>query len=162
MMFGFRVLLFMFFFLFCFFFFFFFSSRRRHTRSTRDWSSDVCSSDLSWTCTRRAGSKCWRPKSRVTSSCAPPELDAPGPNPQPPTASANAASAAAAAPATALRPLVRRTHLHLEPVGPDRAVGVRLEAIGAGRRERELHVAVLAGLVAAHCGALEWLPGLAV
>src|SRR5207247_5550359 len=26
--------------------FFFFSSRRRHTRSTRDWSSDVCSSDL--------------------------------------------------------------------------------------------------------------------
>src|SRR6266536_5296740 len=30
----------------CFTFFFFFSSRRRHTRSTRDWSSDVCSSDL--------------------------------------------------------------------------------------------------------------------
>src|SRR5690349_22329711 len=29
------------------FFFFFFSSRRRHTRSLRDWSSDVCSSDLS-------------------------------------------------------------------------------------------------------------------
>src|SRR5699024_12034971 len=28
-------------------FFFFFSSRRRHTRSKRDWSSDVCSSDLS-------------------------------------------------------------------------------------------------------------------
>src|SRR5206468_8792967 len=27
--------------------FFFFSSRRRHTRSDRDWSSDVCSSDLS-------------------------------------------------------------------------------------------------------------------
>src|SRR5216683_5727963 len=36
----------------CFiFFFFFFSSRRRHTRSDRDWSSDVCSSDLP----RRAG-----------------------------------------------------------------------------------------------------------
>src|SRR5271163_2072660 len=42
----------------CFFFFFkngksisssfFFSSRRRHTRSDRDWSSDVCSSDLAW------------------------------------------------------------------------------------------------------------------
>src|SRR2546421_7168557 len=30
--------------------FFFFSSRRRHTRSDRDWSSDVCSSDL---CIRR-------------------------------------------------------------------------------------------------------------
>ena len=25
---------------------FFFSSRRRHTRLVRDWSSDVCSSDL--------------------------------------------------------------------------------------------------------------------
>src|SRR6266403_2234492 len=40
-------------FCFCFFalrvrftFFFFFSSRRRHTISLRDWSSDVCSSDL--------------------------------------------------------------------------------------------------------------------
>src|SRR5699024_11270433 len=30
-------------------FFFFFSSRRRHTRSKRDWSSDVCSSDLAYT-----------------------------------------------------------------------------------------------------------------
>src|SRR5206468_4344416 len=51
-------LFFLFFFIFCFsffffffivyffFFFFFFSSRRRHTRSDRDWSSDVCSSDL--------------------------------------------------------------------------------------------------------------------
>src|SRR5258707_3285383 len=27
---------------------FFFSSRRRHTRYWRDWSSDVCSSDLLW------------------------------------------------------------------------------------------------------------------
>src|SRR5699024_11745183 len=27
---------------------FFFSSRRRHTRSKRDWSSDVCSSDLEY------------------------------------------------------------------------------------------------------------------
>src|SRR5439155_7131791 len=32
-------------FLFCYVFFFF-SSRRRHTRWPRDWSSDVCSSDL--------------------------------------------------------------------------------------------------------------------
>src|SRR5690625_7906308 len=30
----------------CFLFLFFFSSRRRHTRWPRDWSSDVCSSDL--------------------------------------------------------------------------------------------------------------------
>src|SRR5256885_8213704 len=29
-----------------YFFFFFFSSRRRHTRLQGDWSSDVCSSDL--------------------------------------------------------------------------------------------------------------------
>src|SRR5699024_11401924 len=29
-----------------FYYYFFFSSRRRHTRSKRDWSSDVCSSDL--------------------------------------------------------------------------------------------------------------------
>src|SRR5690606_40466204 len=28
---------------------FFFSSRRRHTRFSRDWSSDVCSSDLTIT-----------------------------------------------------------------------------------------------------------------
>src|SRR5216683_7082635 len=37
---------------------FFFSSRRRHTRSDRDWSSDVCSSDL--------------PASRRVSSSRPP------------------------------------------------------------------------------------------
>src|SRR3989440_3932337 len=30
----------------CLTWYFFFSSRRRHTRSDRDWSSDVCSSDL--------------------------------------------------------------------------------------------------------------------
>src|SRR6266496_5454689 len=33
-------------------FFFFFSSRRRHTSSLRDWSSDVCSSDLAATSPR--------------------------------------------------------------------------------------------------------------
>ena len=33
-------------FFFVFVVFFFFSSRRRHTRCSRDWSSDVCSSDL--------------------------------------------------------------------------------------------------------------------
>src|SRR5690606_39814937 len=32
---------------------FFFSSRRRHTRFSRDWSSDVCSSDL------LAGQRAW-------------------------------------------------------------------------------------------------------
>src|SRR5207302_4863095 len=54
-------------------FIFFFSSRRRHTRFSRDWSSDVCSSDLddfahgeiapprsvrSLSCTTRSGSMC--------------------------------------------------------------------------------------------------------
>src|ERR1041385_4540062 len=33
---------------------FLFSSRRRHTRCSRDWSSDVCSSDLSWSFSRGA------------------------------------------------------------------------------------------------------------
>src|SRR3989442_15586704 len=47
--------------------FFFFSSRRRHTRCGRDWSSDVCSSDLSpnqlvWRCRtiQRCGGLPWR------------------------------------------------------------------------------------------------------
>src|SRR5690242_20448850 len=34
---------------------FFFSSRRRHTRLTCDWSSDVCSSDLGRSSARRCG-----------------------------------------------------------------------------------------------------------
>src|SRR3712207_7827534 len=34
---------------------FFFSSRRRHTRYWRDWSSDVCSSDLGMTCASCVG-----------------------------------------------------------------------------------------------------------
>src|SRR5438876_4933663 len=33
---------------------FFFSSRRRHTRWTGDWSSDVCSSDLVWGAARES------------------------------------------------------------------------------------------------------------
>src|SRR5699024_12772966 len=40
---------------------FFFSSRRRHTRSKRDWSSDVCSSDLS-----RFGGRMQRESKRLT------------------------------------------------------------------------------------------------
>src|SRR5712664_4043429 len=41
-------------------FFFFFSSRRRHTRSDRDWSSDVCSSDLGRSILEReAGDLSW-------------------------------------------------------------------------------------------------------
>src|SRR5437016_11228106 len=40
-----------------FFFFFFFSSRRRHTRLVSDWSSDVCSSDLTSTSCTKYGFK---------------------------------------------------------------------------------------------------------
>src|SRR2546429_2437331 len=39
--------------------FFFFSSRRRHTRCSRDWSSDVCSSDLAQGMLERAVAKPW-------------------------------------------------------------------------------------------------------
>src|SRR5436305_4606970 len=38
-------------------FVFFFSSRRRHTRCGRDWSSDVCSSDLGGGPVRRDGGR---------------------------------------------------------------------------------------------------------
>src|SRR5437870_13602344 len=40
-------------------FFFFFSSRRRHTRWPRDWSSDVCSSDLNVRPTAHAACTRW-------------------------------------------------------------------------------------------------------
>src|SRR5256884_8065624 len=46
---------------------FFFSSRRRHTRCSRDWSSDVCSSDLRTYLTeqeRRAGRSASEKQSR--------------------------------------------------------------------------------------------------
>src|SRR6266550_6884686 len=61
--------------------FFFFSSRRRHTRCSRDWSSDVCSSDLSWPsrpCEWRAKRLRGRPVSRtVTLRRARPSCRAP-------------------------------------------------------------------------------------
>src|SRR2546421_8898886 len=46
------------------FFFFFFSSRRRHTRSDRDWSSDVCSSDLEFRRRPKCGNRQLRCDSR--------------------------------------------------------------------------------------------------
>src|SRR2546422_7834744 len=48
---------------------FFFSSRRRHTRCSRDWSSDVCSSDLP-------------PRGALTTSALPPTLVATSGSPQ--------------------------------------------------------------------------------
>src|SRR5204862_970539 len=51
--------------------FFFFSSRRRHTSSLRDWSSDVCSSDLAsaeWSLSppmiQASQAACFRPAKR--------------------------------------------------------------------------------------------------
>src|SRR3712207_8684479 len=49
---------------------FFFSSRRRHTRYWRDWSSDVCSSDLS------DGARSGPTKRSDTAVDAPPHPDA--------------------------------------------------------------------------------------
>src|SRR2546430_5941233 len=48
---------------------FFFSSRRRHTRFDCDWSSDVCSSDLTW---RAPSSRApiWSPRTRPSSPSA--------------------------------------------------------------------------------------------
>src|SRR5690606_39657266 len=40
-------------------FLFFFSSRRRHTRFSRDWSSDVCSSDLALSFVRELSAFTW-------------------------------------------------------------------------------------------------------
>src|SRR5438445_8300771 len=71
-------------------FFFFFSSRRRHTRYWRDWSSDVCSSDLrdqtnvpaglKVGCSEREGAVRGRPHARPTSTTEPEQqlLDAVG------------------------------------------------------------------------------------
>src|SRR5438874_9550027 len=51
--------------------FFFFSSRRRHTRSLRDWSSDVCSSDLKWDLRpSNASSGPWRIAALTDKACS--------------------------------------------------------------------------------------------
>src|SRR2546430_7736354 len=56
----------------CLLFFFFFSSRRRHTRFDCDWSSDVCSSDLTGRpggggcASARRARRCWRARSSVS------------------------------------------------------------------------------------------------
>src|SRR5208337_5328314 len=48
---------------------FFFSSRRRHTRYIGDWSSDVCSSDLTAAPLRRASTGAGSPRSMSTTAC---------------------------------------------------------------------------------------------
>src|SRR6266511_2936006 len=106
-----------------FFFFFFFSSRRRHTRFSRDWSSDVCSSDLSRSARARAPG-------------APPRAGSAGKWPGPPSRAARAGrsrgdrrDAPFVAPAVErrLEPFVQYVHpLHLthEPRRQDEHVRV--------------------------------------
>src|SRR3989449_5342280 len=62
--------------------FFFFSSRRRHTRCSRDWSSDVCSSDLASMPRDCSASNTLRPESNDTSRSLelPPSSTATRPN----------------------------------------------------------------------------------
>src|SRR5438034_2972776 len=54
----------------CFSLFFFFSSRRRHTRSLCDWSSDVCSSDLAATSVAAPG-HLWRDRHTLIAGTVP-------------------------------------------------------------------------------------------
>src|SRR5690606_40580379 len=56
---------------------FFFSSRRRHTRFSRDWSSDVCSSDLASTArsaTRSRSREFGFPEADLSSTIAPTQV----------------------------------------------------------------------------------------
>src|SRR5699024_11249790 len=58
--------------------FFFFSSRRRHTRSKRDWSSDVCSSDLPrWPWPKRWPASAAGTRRRLPKTCWPPPAPPP-------------------------------------------------------------------------------------
>src|SRR5690349_24588368 len=50
-------------------YYFFFSSRRRHTRSLRDWSSDVCSSDLGPSCSSSAAATASPPPRTTSAAC---------------------------------------------------------------------------------------------
>src|SRR2546422_7406524 len=58
------------------FFFFFFSSRRRHTRCSRDWSSDVCSSDLGIRVVAPSGRRVERGPARATGRSVSVDVDA--------------------------------------------------------------------------------------
>src|SRR2546426_12050794 len=50
--------------------FFFFSSRRRHTRLQGDWSSDVCSSDLTSPTLRQRSSGWSAPRTRLRTAAS--------------------------------------------------------------------------------------------
>src|SRR5207249_5348027 len=122
---------------------FFFSSRRRHTRSKRDWSSDVCSSDLSrWRSASSATCDCTR--SPCTWSHAKPVRRAPIPY-----------GAAAAALAQAGVPRVpaaahRGVQEHPDPRGAARDRG--RGGAGAGRERGGGAVLAHRGAAARACG----------
>src|SRR5699024_11567866 len=65
---------------------FFFSSRRRHTRSKRDWSSDVCSSDLRLLNPATSLAYCvsipWLRSSRTWRACSPLPQETMPPSPE--------------------------------------------------------------------------------
>src|SRR5690625_7773436 len=70
---------------------FFFSSRRRHTRWPRDWSSDVCSSDLTTPSPPSQFQRIHVPRQTrsnqrsPSSPTTPPRHPPPNPTPNPPT-----------------------------------------------------------------------------
>src|SRR5690606_40225403 len=94
---------------------FFFSSRRRHTRFSRDWSSDVCSSDL---------------EDVVPADTPEVEVQTPPPAPAPePVMEAEAAPAAPEAPA---EPPAAEPVEAAKPAAPDRKSVVEGERRGVG------------------------------
>src|SRR6267378_2121654 len=82
-------------------YFFFFSSRRRHTRSLRDWSSDVCSSDLELSARTGGALPPWPLPRQTFGKVARALLAGPAPEPDraPPWAGEGGSARAAAGPA---------------------------------------------------------------
>src|SRR5436305_6427468 len=121
---------FWFFVVFCFlifcFFFFFFSSRRRHTRCGRDWSSDVCSSDLACAAAFRKASR--RCSTRVRCrriSCAMSRASL-ATSPKPPGRSCRSA-----------RPARRKSDSRRGPRSEERRVGKECRSRWAGSADEE-------------------------
>src|SRR6266481_3175431 len=117
-----------------FWFVFFFSSRRRHTRWNCDWSSDVCSSDLSKT---SSYSTPYRKDGSVRLS-VPAAQPAGGLVPGTPACYGNVT-----------RPVGDGSPpLALEPEGPDQVVDVRAREVEAPRRLDHVPALRLKGLPA--------------
>src|SRR5215203_4606505 len=110
---------------------FFFSSRRRHTRYWRDWSSDVCSSDLAL---RRDRSE--HARSQVAPALERIDERAVGEPPR------HRVDGEVAAPEVVLNRCVTVGHdLEVVPAGPGRALAARRRELDPGRRQAP-HLAV--------------------